>query len=166
MGKIENVLFVCFGNTARSITAQGIADLLKATKFKKELKDVNFDSAGFVNVFKEPQPETKAYLMKKGMDPSRYRGKIMDSKMLEKQDLILVMETMHLKRLMKKFKDVEEIDKKAHLLLEFAGETENLEITDPVNFGPEKFQQVNDTVERGVIKSIEKILKMNKKAEK
>ena len=71
------------------------------------------------------------------------------------------METMHLKRLRRKFKQVKDIDKKSFRLLEFAGETGELDISDPVNFSPEVYQKIIEDVEKGVIKSIEKIIKIN-----
>jgi len=161
MVKIKNVLWVCFGNSSRSPLAHGLSSWLKDFKYKEELRDINFDSAGFVNVFKKAQPETITYLKTKGIDFSDFHGKIMDKELLEKQDLVIVMETMHLKRLKRKFKNVKDIDKKSFLLLEFAGETEDLDIQDPVNFGQEVYQKVIDSVESGVIKSIEKIIQLN-----
>jgi protein-tyrosine-phosphatase len=161
MKKIKNVLFVCFGNSSRSPLAHGLALWLKYTKYKNELKDINFNSAGFVNVFKTAQPETINYLKTKGIDFSDFHGKIMDQSLLEKQDLILVMETFHLKRLRRKFKSVKNIAQKSFLLLEFAGETDDLDIQDPVNFEKEVYQEVIAAVERGVIKSIEKIIQTN-----
>jgi protein-tyrosine-phosphatase len=122
---------------------------------------VNFDSAGFINVFKTAQTETKEYLKTKNIDFSEFRGKIMDVDLLDKQDLILVMEAMHLKRLRRKYKQVKDIEKKSFRLLEFAGETGDLDIGDPVNFSPEVYQKVIKDVEKGVIKSIEKIIKIN-----
>ncbi len=161
---IKNVLWVCFGNTSRSPLALGLSHWLKNTKYKEELKEIHFDSAGFVNVFKTAQPETIAYLNTKNIDFSNFRGKIMDKELLEKQDLILVMESYHLKRLLRKFKHVKNINKRSFLLLDFAGEKENLDISDPVNFGNEVYNEVIEAVERGVIKSIEKIIKINKGA--
>ena len=161
MNKIKNVLWVCYGNTSRSPLAHGLSLWLKNTKYKEELRNINFDSAGFVNVFKNAQPETVEYLKTKGIDFTDFHGKIMDQELLEKQDLIIVMETMHLKRLRRRFKFVENIDKKSFLLLEYAGETKNIDIQDPVNFGPEVYQKTIRDVERGVIKSIEKLIQIN-----
>lgn len=87
----------------------------------------------------------------------------MDDKLLDEQDLILVMETYHLKRLRRKFKHVKDIDKKSFLLLDFAGESGDLDIPDPVNFGPEVYKRTIHLVEHGVVKSIEKIIELNKK---
>lgn len=163
MKTIKNVLWVCFGNTSRSPLAHGLSYWLQNTKFKEELENLNFDSAGFVNVFKTAQPETIEYLKTKGIDFTDFHGKIMDDKLLDEQDLILVMEKYHLKRLRRKFKHVKDIDKKSFLLLEFAGETGELDIPDPVNFGPEVYNRTIQRVEKGVIKSIEKIIELNKK---
>jgi len=163
MKTIKNVLWVCFGNTSRSPLAHGLSYWLQNTKFKEELENLNFDSAGFVNVFKTAQPETIEYLKTKGIDFTDFHGKIMDDKLLDEQDLILVMEKYHLKRLRRKFKHVQDIDKKSFLLLEFAGETGELDIPDPVNFGPEVYNRTIQRVEKGVIKSIEKIIELNNK---
>ncbi|MEJ2278185.1 MAG: hypothetical protein P8Y70_10630 [Candidatus Lokiarchaeota archaeon] len=38
--KIRNVLFMCFGNTARSPAAEKIAQWLKETSYPEELKEV------------------------------------------------------------------------------------------------------------------------------
>jgi protein-tyrosine-phosphatase len=161
---IKNVLWVCFGNTSRSPLAHGLSLWLKNTKYREELKDVHFDSAGFVNFFKNAQPETINYLKTKNVDFTDFRGKLMNAELLEKQDLILVMEEYHLKRLKRKFKHVKDIDKKSYVLLDFAGEKGDIDIKDPVNFGPDVYDNVIKKVERGVIKAIEKMIKLNKKS--
>ncbi len=161
MSQIKNVLWVCFGNTARSAFAYGLSQLLKRGVYKEELKDINFNSAGFYNVYKTAQPEVIESLKIKGYDMSAFRGKIMDESLLKKQDLILVMETRHLNMLKKRFKQLPEVQKKAHLLLQFAGEMNDLEIDDPVGKTPEQFRDILAAVERGVVKSIEKIIKIN-----
>ena len=163
MKTIKNVLWVCFGNTSRSPLAHGLSYWLQNSQYKEELKDINFDSAGFINFFKTAQPETLSYLKTKDIDFSDFHGKIMDDKLLDEQDLILVMEIYHLKRLRRKFKHVKDIDKKSFLLLEFAGESGELDIPDPVNFGPEVYTRTIKLVEKGVIKSIEKIIELNNK---
>jgi protein-tyrosine-phosphatase len=85
----------------------------------------------------------------------------MDKDLLDKQDLILAMQSRHLKRLRRKFKDVDNLMDKAHLLLEFAGEEGDFDIEDPVNLTPGEYEQIIKTVEQGVIKSIEKIIEIN-----
>lgn len=160
--KIRKVLFICFGNTARSPAAEGIAKALKRDKYSEELKDVHFDSAGFFNVYKTAQPETKRYLKENwDIDFSDFHGKIMNKDLLKNQDLILAMQSRHLKRLRRKFKDLDHLMEKTHLLLEFAGEKEDFDIEDPVNLDAGEYEQIMKTVERGVRKSIEKIIELN-----
>ena len=62
----------------------------------------------------------------------------------------------------RKFKDLNDIDKKVFLLLEFAGEKENLEIKDPFYLLQEEYNKVLRRIEEGVLKIIEKIIKINK----
>jgi len=160
--KIGNVLFICFGNTARSPAAEGIAKALKRDMYSDELKDVNFDSAGFFNVYKTAQAETKQYLKENWhIDFNDFKGKIMDEELLKKQDLILAMQSRHLNRLSRKFKHMDNLMEKAHLLLEFAGEEKDFDIEDPVNLDTEEYDQVIKTVEKGVIKAIKKIIQIN-----
>jgi protein-tyrosine-phosphatase len=158
---IKSVLWVCFGNTSRSPLALGLALWLKDTLYKSELKEVNFDSAGFVNVFKTAQPETIEYLKTKNVDFSDFRGKLLTDELVKKQDLILVMEAYHLKRLRRKFKHIPNITEKSFILLDFAGYNDNIDIRDPVNFSSEVYENTIQLVEKGVIKSIEKIIKIN-----
>jgi len=160
--KIRNVLFICFGNTARSPAAEGIAKALKRDTYSDQLKNVNFDSAGFFNVYKTAQDETKQYLKENwNIDFSGFKGKIMNEELLKKQDLILAMQSRHLKRLRRKFKHIDNLMSKAHLLLEYAGENGNYDIEDPVNLDQKEYEKIIQTVERGVIKSIEKIIQIN-----
>jgi len=160
--KIKNVLFICFGNTARSPAAEGIAKALKRDKYQEELKNIEFDSAGFFNVYKTAQSETKHYLKENwDIDFSDFKGKKMNRELLEKQDLILAMQTRHLKRLRRKFKDIDNLMEKAHLLLEFAGQDGEADIEDPVNLNEAQYNQIMKTVEKGVIKSVEKIIRIN-----
>ena len=85
----------------------------------------------------------------------------MDDQLLESQDLILVMETYHLKRLKRKFKHLEGINDKSFILLDFVKEPGDIDISDPVNFGPEIYKKTIKRVEKGVIKAIEKIIEIN-----
>ena len=71
------------------------------------------------------------------------------------------MESRHIKRLKRKFKEVKNLDSKAHLLLEFAGKTENLDIDDPINIEAEKFKKILEKVEWGVKNAIKRIIKIN-----
>ena len=54
------------------------------------------------------------------------------------------------------------MDDKLFLLLDFAGETENLEIEDPFYLEENEYNKTLKRIETGIIKSIEKIIEINK----
>ena len=160
---IKQVLFYCAGNTCRSPFAEAFANWLKTIKYKEELKDVKFDSAGIYHYYETAQPGTINYLKSKGIDISDFKTKRIDLQLLEKQDLILGFEQKHhINKLRRKFKNIKSLDKKLFLLLEFAGEQENLEIEDPFYLEQEDYNKVLRRIEDGVLKVIKRIIKTNK----
>ncbi|MFX0029879.1 MAG: hypothetical protein ACFE8B_11755 [Candidatus Hermodarchaeota archaeon] len=163
MTKIRKVLYICAGNTCRSPFAEYFSKLLKSTKFKEELKNVEFDSAGIYHYYKTAQPETVNYLKSKGVDISNFKTKRIDEGLLKQQDLILGFEQKHhINKLKRKFKTIKDLDEKLFLLLEYAGETENLEIFDPFRLEQAEYNKVLKRIEDGLIKVIEKIIEKNK----
>ena len=163
MTKIKHVLFYCAGNTCRSPFAEAYANWLKNTKYEEELKDVEFDSAGIYHYYKTAQPGTVNYLKSKGIDINDFTTKRINSQLLEKQDLILGFEQKHhINKLKRKFKNLKAIDKKVFLLLEYAGEKENLEIKDPFYLPQEEYNIILERIEKGVRKTLKKIIEINK----
>lgn len=164
--KIHNVLFLCSGNTCRSPFAEYLAKWLKRTKYKDELKGIQFDSAGLYHYYEEPQEGTLKYLNSKGINISDFKAKDVDDVLIENQDLILGFERKwHINKLKRKFKHIANLNNKVFLLMEFAGETENLEIKDPFYLDEIEYNKVLQRIEEGVIKVIEKIIKMNNSEE-
>jgi protein-tyrosine phosphatase len=167
MSNIKKVLFICAGNTCRSPFAEAFANWLKKTKFKEELKDVEFDSAGIYHYYKTAQPGTVNYLMSKGIDITDFKTKRIDLKLLEKQDLILGFEQKHhINKVRRKFRDLKDIDKKLFLLLEFAGDKTNLEVEDPFYLPQEDYNKILERIEEGVLKVVKKIIEHNKSGNK
>ncbi|MEJ2251080.1 MAG: hypothetical protein P8Y97_15685, partial [Candidatus Lokiarchaeota archaeon] len=155
--KIRNVLFMCFGNTARSPAAEKIAQWLKETSYPEELKEVEFDSAGFFSVFKTPRPGTISFIKEStGIDMAHFRGKKVDENLLKIADLILVMQERHLKRLKRKFKNIPNLEEKSHIIKEFIGDTVNIDIPDPVDFSDEGYRKIMEEVKRAVDLSVKK----------
>jgi len=162
MVKIRRVLYYCAGNTCRSPFAEAFSNFLKDTKFKEELKDVKFDSAGIYHYYETAQPGTVKYLKSKGVDISDLKTKKIDEQLLEQQDLILGFEQKHhINKLKRKFKTVKNLKEKLFLLLEFAGEKENIEIFDPFFRLEEGYNKILKRIEEGVIKAIYRIIEIN-----
>ncbi len=163
---IKRVLFYCAGNTCRSPFAEAYANWLKKTKFKKELREVEFDSAGIYHYYKTAQPGTVNYLKSKGIEIRNFTTKKINSKLLEMQDLILGFEQKHhINKLKRKFKNLKGIEDKIFLLLEYAGEKENLEIKDPFHLPQKEYNKILERIEKGVLKLIERIIEINRKEE-
>lgn len=162
MTKIQRVLYICAGNTCRSPFAEAFSKWLKITKYKKELKDVQFDSAGIYHYYETAQPGTVSYLKSKSIEFEDFKTKKVDAQLLEKQDLILGFEQKHhINKLKRKFKNIKNLSDKTYLLLEFAGENEKWEIKDPFNLEQEEYNKILKRVEEGVLKVIKKIIETN-----
>ena len=163
MTKIKHVLFCCAGNTCRSPFAEAYANWLKNTIYKKELKDVEFDSAGIYHYYKTAQLGTINYLKSKGIDIGDFKTKKINSQLIDKQDLILGFEQKHhINKLKRKFKYLKGIEEKLFLLLAYAGEKENLEKKDPFYLLQEEYNIVLERIEKGVIKALKRIIEINK----
>ncbi len=162
MPKIENVLFFCAGNTCRSPFAELYAKMLKKTKFKEELKDVSFDSSGIYHYYEIVQPGTVSYLKSRGIEVRNFHTKLIDASLLEQQDILLGFEQKHhINKLRRKFKNVKDINTKSFLLLEFAGQNQELEIEDPFYLQQEEYNKILRRIEKGVVSTIKKIITIN-----
>lgn len=132
MGKIKSVLFVCTGNSCRSVMAEG---LLK--KYLKELgkDDIEVHSAGIMPLGGLPPTEETIQTMKEeGVDVSGVRSHSLTDEMIRKADLILVMERLHKEEIIRR---IMQAVSKTYLLKEFdnpekTGRRENSDIPDPI----------------------------------
>lgn len=163
MSKIKNVLYLCSGNTCRSPFAEYFSKWLQKTEYANNIKELNFDSAGIYHYYEQPQEGTLKYLKAKGIEMNDFQAKDANEDLLNKQDLILAFEEKyHIRKLKRKFRNIKDLEGKTFLLLKFAGELDNLEIEDPFYLEENEYNKILKRIENGIIKSIEKIIEINK----
>ncbi len=157
MDKNKRILLLCLGNTARSPAAEYLARYYA----NKNGINLTIESAGFINAFSYMQPESQAYLTAMGINHSDFRPQIINRKLLEKQDLILTMETSHALEIKGNYPGIVDIDKKTFTLREFNGDTEELDIIDPYYTSTNTYKKVLRIIDENIEKMINKIIQIN-----
>ncbi len=88
--KTKRILFVCTGNTCRSVMAQG---LMRYALAQAGITNVQVDSAGvFAIEGMPPSGETQKLLVALGVDCAGHRARGLTAEMAEAADLMFVME--------------------------------------------------------------------------
>jgi len=88
----EKVLIVCLGNICRSPAAEYLLrHYANQSKYQK-IRGIYFESAGLTGGSGMMYHHSRKYLENKGIDPSSFRSKGLNSSLLEQFDLILIME--------------------------------------------------------------------------
>lgn len=157
MNKTRSVLFVCTGNSCRSIMAEGL--LRKALK---ELgKDYIVVSSAGTNIIDgySPTRETIEVMKREGVNVSDYRSKSLTDELIMGFDLILVMAAHHMDYIVKR---VPEAVSKTYLLKQYgrqdgSGAGEDLDVCDPIGASMETYKHILAEIKEEVYR-IAKIL--------
>jgi protein-tyrosine phosphatase len=151
-----NVLFVCMGNICRSPTAQGVfRDMVD----KQGLSEyISTDSAGTIDYHTGSQPDRRARetAVKRGLDLSDLRARMVTSDDFERFDYVLAMDQAN-------YSDLEAIcppgrEERLYLFLDFAPDQPIREVPDPYYGGITGFDRVFDLVEEASRGLLEKIV--------
>lgn len=140
------VLFVCTGNSCRSVMAKA---LLEKIMKEKKRNDVKVLSAGIILPSGLSATEaTKEVLKREGIDILEHRSQRITTELIKKSDIILVMERMHEERVLTL---VPEVKNRLFLLKEFAKiKDNNLDIVDPIGRPVEFYEKTLETIKEAI----------------
>ena len=147
----KRILFVCTGNTCRSIMAQGLMEWLLR---RAGVESVNVASAGvFAISGVSPTRETQGVLREIGVECSAHRAQPVTEELVRDADLIFVMEPFQSDEVLRRFPEAKG---KTHLLKPYGLRPDELfghsNIPDPIGKPLEVyevcFSEIREAVER------------------
>jgi protein-tyrosine-phosphatase len=151
---IFRVLFVCTGNSCRSPMAEGI---LKDILQERGIRGIVVDSAGtMAPVGMPPTNDAHLVMTERGIDISSHRAKLLTGQMVDRVDLILVMEKAH-KRFVEGLS--ERTDGKVFLLKVYGRGGLEEEIDDPIGRDLDFYRSCRDALEEEIRRILPMIVK-------
>lgn len=152
---IVNILFICTGNTCRSVMAQGLFQKMWDEIPGKKLK-VKACSAG-VSAFNGigASPDAREILREEGVDLSKHLSRMLVPEMVSKASYIYTMTKDHKNYLLANYPEAAD---KIFLLNKHTGESEEEDISDPIGLGREHYRETAGEIKKALGKIIEKLI--------
>lgn len=157
---MKKVLFVCTGNTCRSIMAEGLFNSVVA-KEDEAMRQFKAYSAG-ISAFDGACASDNAYSVLKswGIDISYHKSKRVTQQDVDSAFLILTMTREHKRALLQLFPEAED---KVYTLKEFAYDdcesmnNMSIDITDPYGMNEEVYRKCAIEIRQAIYKVLEKL---------
>ena len=152
----KRILFVCTGNSCRSVMAQG---LMQALLKRAGIETIRVESAGvFAIDGMSPTRETQRVLQDVGVDCADHRARVLTTEMIQEADLIFVMEQFQADEILRRLSSAKG---KVQLLKPYGlsqqDPMDNPNIPDPIGKPLEVYEvcfaEIREAVER-VVKSL------------
>lgn len=152
---MKRILFVCLGNICRSPTAEAVfTQQLRETELATEIT-VDSCGTGAWHVGHSPDQRTIEAAAKRGYDLTELRARKLVAEDFKRFDYILAMDTRNLADILKKAPS--DFPGKIQLFLDYAPESNVIEVPDPYYGGDQGFERVLDLVEyasQGLLKAL------------
>lgn len=142
---IDSILFICTGNSCRSVIAEG---LLRKRLYELGRDAVDVRSAGVraLNGM-TPTDETVTVMREEGVDVSDYKSKNVTADMIKKAGLILTMEPVHKDEIVRL---VPSAGSKTYLLKEYENQSginpKGFSVHDPIGQPVEEYRIIRNEI--------------------